>query len=220
METYPVYWPQFLHCHDGEIECLERFNLAERFGQSNIFYSRKISKMKYLITSLSLLLIYTSLLSQTLYADSASQSNALKQGTLMAKLLLKKDYRSFTAFTYAPIIKMAGGLDKMASYMEESFKGMEDEGFSIANVTVENCSKIIHLEKQLQCTLTEIVELKHTDGKLIQKSTLIGIYSDKGVTWTFIDTHGATLKKLQETIKELSNDLVVPEQQEPEIISN
>lgn len=176
--------------------------------------------MKCLVTSFFLLLICTSLISQTLPTDAASQANAEKQGTMMAKLLLKKDYKAFTAFTYAPIIKMAGGLDKMASYMEQSFKDMEGEGFTIANVKVGNCSKIIHTEKQLQCTLTEIIELKHTDGKLIQKSTLIGISDDKGVTWTFIDTHGATLKKLQETINELSNDLVIPEQQEPEIISN
>lgn len=176
--------------------------------------------MKYLLTSFSLLLICTSLISQTLPSDSVSQSNALSQGTTMAKLLLKKDYKGFTAFTYAPIIEMAGGLDKMASYMEQSFKEMEGEGFTIANVIIENCSKIIHTEKQLQCTLTEIIELKHTDGKLIQKSTLIGISNDKGITWTFIDTHGETLKKLQETIKELSNELVIPKLQEPEIISN
>ena len=176
--------------------------------------------MKFLVTSLSLLLICTSLISQTLSSDSASQFNAEKQGMTMAKLLLKKEYKGFTAFTYAPIIKMAGGLDKMASYMEQSFKGMEGEGFTIANVTVENCSKIIHTEKQFQCTLTEVIELKHTDGKLIQKSTLIGISNDKGVTWTFIDTHGETLKKLQVTIKELSNELIIPKQQEPEIISN
>ena len=176
--------------------------------------------MKYLVTSFSLLLICSALFSQTLSSDAASQSNAIKDGTTMAKFLLKKDYKGFTAFTYAPIIKMAGGLDKMASYMEQSFKGMEGEGFIIANVTVENCSKIIHTEKQLQCTLTEVIELKHTDGKLIQKSTLIGISTDKGTTWTFIDTHGETLKKLQETIKELSNELIIPKQQEPEIISN
>lgn len=176
--------------------------------------------MKYLAASLPFLLFCSSLISQTLPSDSASQSNAVRQATTMANLLLKKDYKGFTAFTYAPIIKMAGGLDKLASYMELSFKGMEGEGFSIANVTVENCSKIIHTEKQLQCTLTEVIELKHTGGRLIQKSTLIGISNDKGITWTFIDTHGETLKKLQETIKELNNDLVIPKQQEPEIISN
>lgn len=176
--------------------------------------------MKYLVTSFSLLLICTSLFSQTPSADSTSQANAEMQGTTMAKLLLKKDYKAFTAFTYAPIIKMAGGLGKMASYMEQSFKGMESEGFTISNIIVDNCSKMIHTVKQLQCTLTETIELKHTDGKLIQKSTLIGISNDNGVKWTFIDTHGATLKKLQETIKELSNDLVIPEQKEPEIISN
>lgn len=104
--------------------------------------------------------------------------------------------------------------------MDESFKGMEDQGLTITNVTVSNCSNIIHNGKQLQCTLTEIIELKHAEGKLIQKSTLIGISNDNGVTWTFVDTHGATLKELQETLKELSNELVIPEAEEPEMIDN
>ena len=174
--------------------------------------------MKSLVTFFSLFLICSALFSQTPSADPISQLNAIKDGTSMAKLLLKRNYKGFTAFTYAPIIKMAGGLDKMASYMEQSFKGMEGEGFTIANVIVEKCSKIIHTQTQLQCTLSEVIELKHSDGKLIQKSTLIGISNDKGATWTFIDTHGETLKKLQETIKELSNELVIPKQEEPEII--
>lgn len=172
------------------------------------------------VVALGLLLICSSLFSQSLSSDAPLQANAINQGTSMARLLLKKDYKGFTAFTYAPIIKMAGGLDKMAAYIEESFKTMESEGFSITDVKVQDCSKLIDTEKQLQCTLTEIIELKHAEGKLIQKSTLIGISIDNGSTWTFIDSHGATLKKLQETIKELSDDLVIPEQQEPEIILN
>lgn len=176
--------------------------------------------MKYLITLSSLLVICTSIISQTPSADSAAQSNASKQAAMMAKLLLKKDYIGFTTFNYPQIIKMMGGPGKMASYIEQSLKGMEGEGFTITDITVANCSKIIHTAKQLQCTLTQAIELKHPDGKLIQNSTLVGISDDRGLTWTFIDSHGATLKKLQETITELSNDLIIPEQQEPEIISN
>ena len=116
---------------------------------------------------------------------------------------------------------MMGGVDIMAAYMEKSLKKMEEEeGFSISKVTIENSSKIIRIKNQIQCTLTEIIEMKHSDGKLIQKSTLIAISNDQGKTWGFIDTHGKSLKELQVTLKELSNELVIPKLQEPTIIPN
>ena len=68
--------------------------------------------MKYFVTSFSLLLICSGLFSQTLSSDAASQTNAVKDGTTMAKLLLKKDYKRFTAFTYAPLLKWRAGLTK------------------------------------------------------------------------------------------------------------
>jgi hypothetical protein len=176
--------------------------------------------MNYLIASFLLLSSCSVSFSQGVSPESVSLANVEKQGTVMAKLLLKKDYKAFAAFIYAPVVKMMGGQEKMASYMEKSLKGMEEEGFSITKVTVGNCSRIIRAEKQLQCTLTETIEMKHSEGKLIQKSTLIGISDDNGLTWTFIDTHGATLKELQKTVKELSNELVIPEQEEPTMISN
>lgn len=138
----------------------------------------------------------------------------------MANLLIAKNYKEFVSYTYAPILKMAGGLDKLTSYMEKSFIQMEEQGFSITAVTISNSSKMIHIKNQIQCTLAEEIELKNADGKLIQKSTLIGISNDQGKTWSFIDTHGKPLKDLQVTIKELSNDLVIPKQEAPTIISN
>jgi hypothetical protein len=138
----------------------------------------------------------------------------------MANYLLAKDYKSFTACTYPAIVKMAGGPDQMAHLLENSIKGMAEQGFTFSHVEIRDCSRIIHAGKQLQCTLTEVIELKNADGRLIQKSTLIGMSNDNGSKWTFIDSHGAPLKKLQQTIKELSSELVIPEMEKPELISN
>jgi hypothetical protein len=153
--------------------------------------------------------------------DSTCHANVEKQAILMANLLVAKDYKEFSKYTYSPILKMMGGADKMAAYMEKSFKKMEEEeGFSINKVTIDNSSKVIRIKNQIQCTLTQIIEMKHIDGKLIQKSTLVGISNDQGKNWGFIDTHGKNLKELQETLKELSNDLVIPKPEQPTVIPN
>lgn len=176
--------------------------------------------MKHLLSAIVSLFICSIIFAQAPAADSTAKANAEKQATKMANLLLKKDYKSFSAYTYPAIVKMMGGLDKMASFMQQSFKSMETEGFTIDTVTIKDCSNIIHTATQLQCTLTEVIALSYTKGKLIQQSTLIGISNNKGLNWTFIDTHGASVAQLQKTVKELSNKLVIPEQPKPVMVPN
>lgn len=176
--------------------------------------------MKNILSAVLSLFICSFIFAQTSAADSTAKANAEKQATKMATLLLKKDYKGFSAYTYHTIVKMMGGLDKMASYMQKSFKDMETEGYTIDTVTIKDCSNITHTATQLQCTLTEVIELSYTKGKLIQQSTLIGMSNNKGVNWTFIDTHGASLAQLQKTVKELSNTLIIPEQPKPVLVPN
>ncbi len=176
--------------------------------------------MKNILSAIVSLFICSFIFAQPPAADSVAKANAEKQATKMAQLLLKKDYKGFSAYTYPSIVKMMGGLDKMAAYMQKSFKSMEAEGFTIDTVTIKDCSDIKHTATQFQCTLTEVIELSYTKGKLIQQSSLIGISNNKGVSWTFIDTHGASLAQLQKTVKELSNTLVIPVQPKPVVVPN
>lgn len=176
--------------------------------------------MKNILSAVLSLFICSFIFAQTPAADSTAKANAEKQATKMATLLLKKDYKGFSAYTYPSIVKMMGGLDKMAAYMQKNFKGMEAEGFTIDTVTIKDCSNITHTATQFQCTLTEVIELSYTKGKLIQQSTLIGFSNNKGVSWTFMDTHGAGLVELQKTVKEISNKLVIPEQPKPVVVPN
>jgi len=47
----------------------------------------------------------------------------------MANYLLAKDYKHFTAFTYPAIVKMAGGADQMAQFMEKSINEKYEPNF-------------------------------------------------------------------------------------------
>lgn len=165
--------------------------------------------MKYLISSLTALFISISLLAQKPLPDSVAQANVQAEATTMLHLFMGRDYIGFSAFTYPPILKMAGGKDKMAEAIKKSMDGMEDQGFKISNIEIRDCSPIIHTGKQLQCTLVQVLEIKAPNGTMTRKSALIGISEDNGTKWTFLDTHGAPLKDLQQKFKELSSKLVI-----------
>jgi len=54
------------------------------------------------------------------------------------------------------------------------------------------------------------------DGRLEATSYLIALSADKGATWTFIDTSGKTLAEVQKMFPSLSDELVIPEKQQPQ----
>lgn len=170
--------------------------------------------MKYLIAvlfSFSTLFAFA----QNEQVDSIAAINAEKQGNIMAKLLLARDFKAFTKYTYPPIVKMAGGDEKMIKLIKESLDLMETQGYTFTNFSVEKPTTIVHFNNTLQCTIIENIEIKVPKGRLISKAALIGVSCDNGQTWTFIDTHGSDLKTLQGTLAGLSDDLVIPQKEKP-----
>ncbi|MBC7936017.1 MAG: hypothetical protein H7Y86_11760 [Rhizobacter sp.] len=176
--------------------------------------------MKYAVLSLLFLCFLATGYTQASLTVKEQQANAEKQAKILSDHLLKKEYKAFAAFTHPTVVKMMGGIDKMAAYMEQAVAGMKSEGFTFTKISVSTPLKIIEEAKQLQCTITQHIELTHAEGKLLQKSTLIGISVDRGANWTYIDTHGESLQKLQETMPELSNQLIIPKMEEPQVIED
>ena len=170
--------------------------------------------MKYLFTAVALSLTFA-VAAQTSLPDSVAMANANTQGNTMAQLLLEKNYTDFAKYTYPPIIKMAGGEKNMIAIIKKGLDDVEAQGYTFISFSIEKPTKILHLKNSLQCVVVENIKMKIPNGKLTTSSALIGVSTDKGNNWTFIDTHGADLKSLQKTIPGLSNDLQMPEKKEP-----
>jgi hypothetical protein len=137
------------------------------------------------------------------------------QGNAMAKLLLAKDYKAFIKYTYPPVVKMSGGETKLVALITKSFKELQDQGYTLTSILVGKPTAIIHFGNKLQCTVTQVVEMKTTKGRLVSVASLIGHSDNNGKNWTFIDTHGADLKTLRKSIPGLSPQLIIPPAQEP-----
>lgn len=124
------------------------------------------------------------------------------RGAKMASLLIAKNYGDFVSYTYQPVVKMAGGKEKMVKLIQKSFDDMGKQGMSVTNCSIGKPGKIVRAKGELQCPINEIIEMTIPNGK----------------NWTFLDTHNKDLKTLQVTIPNLSNQLVIPAPKEPEVI--
>ena len=133
----------------------------------------------------------------------------------MTNYFLKKDIKSYLTFTYKPMIKLTGGLEKIRTDLENELKSFENEGFAISSLKYEDISKFIYTKKQIQCTIIENSEYLGTGLKMKLKSTIIAISEDQGKTWKFIDPFGMSLKQLRIYLPELSEEIILPAVEEP-----
>ena len=59
-----------------------------------------------------------------------------------------------------------------------------------------------------------LLEMKAPGGKLLQKSFVIGVSSDQGKTWTFVNGD-QEMKKIKQVLPDLPDKLKLPERQKP-----
>lgn len=113
-----------------------------------------------------------------------------------------------------------GGKEKMVEQISKEFKKMNADGFDFLNLTLGNPSEIITLNKELQCTLPQNIEMKVPGGSLVSQSTLIAISNNDGKNWYFIDTSGKDIKTMKSFFPNLSEKLVIPIQDKPTFYEN
>jgi len=169
--------------------------------------------MKHIGTIIFFLLFLNFCNGQTKSADFPKTIK--EQATMMGQFLLKKDFNSFTKYTYPKIIEMMGGKQKMIEMMERGSKEMETEGTGFLKVTFGEPSQIITEKNELQCTLPQEIEMKVPNGRLVTNSTLIAISTDNGDNWSFVDTSGKDILTMKGLLPNLSIDLTIPKQEQP-----
>src|SRR5688500_18978548 len=114
------------------------------------------------------LLFSSACISQTKSIDSSKYADIIKeQADSMGQLLLKKDLKAFSKFSYPKIVEMMGGESKMIEVLEAGLSKMESEGTSFLNANFGEPSKIIIKGNEMQCTIPQQIEMKVLNGRLI-----------------------------------------------------
>jgi hypothetical protein len=165
--------------------------------------------MKHLLIGFIILVLVKVSYCQSNQIDKFKE-NIKSEAQIMANYLVKKDFDNFVKYMYPPIIKMAGGKDKIL----EVLKAGLSTGTELVGVEISNPSDTVVVNNEIQCTLEQMVELSVKGGKLKAKSSLIGISMDNGKKWFFIDA-SSPIEQMQLRYSNLSNRLVIPKSSLP-----
>ena len=132
----------------------------------------------------------------------------------------RKDFARFMDLTYPKVIELAGGREQMVAAMNKELKEMESEGVVLLSSTSGAPTQFIHDAGSIYAVVPNTLKVKAQDGIFQTDGSLIGISSDGGVNWTFIDASGKDLSELKKIIPGVADKLSLPPPKPPVKISN
>ena len=171
---------------------------------------------KYILGLILFFIISVGYAQNNAIADETLTTQAKEQANLMGQAFIKGDYQTFNRYTYPALVKAMGGTNKIAATLTQTVNDMHAQGMEFVSIAVDNPSKIVKNNGELQCTLQQHTTLKLPKGKGIATSTLIAVSEDGGKHWYFIDTSNKDEATIRKTLPNLSSAIVIPPPHKPE----
>lgn len=153
--------------------------------------------------------------SNTPVDTSALRKTVKEQAEKMGQLLLKKKYKAYNQYIHPKLVETLGGHEKMEQVLAEETSRMESRNIHLASVTVDTPSAIHSSNGELQCIVTQTLELKGLTGDYSKKnrSVMLAVSSDQGKNWTFLEISNKDIDEIKKYIPNLSSELVIPPKQ-------
>ena len=108
----------------------------------------------------------------------------------------------------------------MISALTKGLKEMEAEGVVVLSSTAGAPTQIIQVSGSVYAVVPTTLKVKAQDGVFQTESSMVGISSDGGATWTFIDAGGKDRSQLKSLLPDAADKLNLPPEKQPVKISN
>lgn len=143
---------------------------------------------------------------------------AQRDGNAMYEAFRVGRLDDFATYTYPGLLKLMGGKKKMIALLEKGRADMEKQGFRFVSGVVAAPIALVEAGTELHALLPLNQVLTAPGGALHAAGHLLGISSDGGKTWTFIDAANLTPETVRQVLPNFNPQLKLPRNSEPKFI--
>jgi hypothetical protein len=152
---------------------------------------------------------YSCGLTQTI--DSSSKPKVLVDAEKMVTALVDNDFKTYADFNYPKLLEQAGGKEQFVRFLEADLIKQKERGGKFHKISVTNPSKEVECNGELQCVLRQESTLSlrsFSGGKpFTVASNLIGISTDKGKSWTFLDVFDKNVEDIKKLFPNICDNI-------------
>ena len=153
-------------------------------------------------------------------SQSGNYPNLVAQAQEVNDAFRRRDFARMLDMTYSKVVEAAGGRERMLESFTKEMKEMEAEGVTVLSSTAGAPTQIIHISGSVYAVLPTTLKVKARDGIFQTEGSMIGISSDGGKNWTFIDAGGKDQKELRRILPDAVDKLNLPPEKQPVKVSD
>lgn len=118
------------------------------------------------------------------------------QAKEISDAFVRKDFQRFTRLTHPKLVRIAGGKAKFIKALAEEMKQQEAQGLRILSSTPTDVIQFLVLSGSLYAVMPTTLRMNMRGDLFESYGCMIGISSDNGGHWTFIDPGPRGLKAI------------------------
>ena len=147
--------------------------------------------------------------------DDYAAENAKDQAQRMAAALLRDDFKTVALYTYPKVVDLFGGEEKMAAALRAGKDAGAAKGMTVESISVGEASKPTSYGGNTFSVVKQTIVTKTSKGLMQRESYYLGISSDAGKTWTFVDGIGMSDQGAKQVLPPLPSTVRLPPPSEP-----
>ena len=162
----------------------------------------------------SITLLALALLAFPATAQDANMTETVKG--LVKKVMnatVEGNYRLVLDMTHPKVLEMMGGKEKAIQEVEKSMKMIKEQGFTFKLQEIGEPAIVKGDKDHFSATSFTLI-MTGRGKKITAKSAIIGVSSDAGKSWKFINLDGKGEAGARTIIPDLPNTLVIPKQEQ------
>jgi hypothetical protein len=157
--------------------------------------------------------------SQKSGADADIKKTAKAQAEEIQSGLIKGDFEKVADRTHPKAVKALGGREKMLTTLRDGMKEMKEDGFEFKAVKMHEPSDPVKVGQDIYIVVPFNLEMSAKGQRLQTAGALLGVSSDGGKTWVFVDTAPGR-ENIKGMFPDMPDSLVIPKQEMPTLVKD
>jgi hypothetical protein len=133
---------------------------------------------------------------------------------------VRKDFGKVSDMTYPKVVQTSGGREQMIALLSQGVSEQEAAGGFLVSSTPGEPTQIIENSGSTYAVIPTTMKIKTPEGLFQASGCMIGISTDNGQNWTFVDAGGKKETELKAVLPEVAGRLQIPKETGPVRISD
>lgn len=150
-------------------------------------------------------------------AEVSPERAVAEQARAACEALVRGDLDKFVGWTHPKLVQAMGGRERLVSTLKTGQRDMAQQGIQLVSARIRSQVELARGSDEWFAIVPYDLEMTVPAGRVLARTWLLGISSNQGQTWTFVDGDGLTANSVKRLFPNFPAQLALPARQPPQV---